>query len=276
MASLYKDPQKRHLRHSSFLTYAGVRRTLRTGVRDQPGGGAYPVWHVDNLLAARRAAVPLPAATAEWLGRIDAEFRAKLETLGLAEPRAERRVPTLGELIDEFLENRKPQVKPQTLPILHCVVRRLLTCLPENTPIDQITPADADRGASSVQRASWRSPQRTDTSQRCGLFSTSPASGSTSPKTRSGTSEGCSVIGDSKRRAIHPDKASAATSGKNPRPRVATGHCAGSLVRLEDTVGNSRNCDGGTYSGKRTASLSAHRKPSTMQARASVCPNFSP
>ena len=79
------------------------------------------------------------------LGRVDAQFRGKLEALGLVEPRAERRVPTLGQLIDEFLENRKPQVKPQTLPILHCVVRRVLTCLPENTPIDQITPADADK-----------------------------------------------------------------------------------------------------------------------------------
>jgi integrase len=51
----------------------------------------------------------------------------------------------LGELIDEFLENRKAQVKPQTLEVLHQVIRRLLTCLQTDTPIDQITPADADK-----------------------------------------------------------------------------------------------------------------------------------
>jgi integrase len=143
MASLYKDPRSGTY-VIQFFDLEGIRRTLRTGVTDRQGA-EHIRWHIDNLLAARRAAIPLPAATAEWLGRIDAHFRAKLETLGLVEPRAERCVPTLGQLIDEFLENRKAQVKPQSLPILHCVVRRLLTCLPENTPIDQITPADADK-----------------------------------------------------------------------------------------------------------------------------------
>jgi integrase len=143
MATLYKDPRSGTY-VIQFFDHEGIRRTLRTGVTDRQGA-EHIRWHIDNLLAARRAAIPLPAATAEWLGRIDAQFRAKLETLGLAEPRAERRVPTLGQLIDEFIEYQKPRVKAPTLDVLHYVVKRLLTCLPENTPIDQITPADADR-----------------------------------------------------------------------------------------------------------------------------------
>ena len=143
MASLYKDPRSGTY-VIQFFDLEGIRRTLRTGVRDKQGA-EHILWHIDNLLAARRAGIPAPAATTEWLGRIDAQFRAKLETLGLVEPRAERRVPTLGQLIDEFIEHQKPRVKAPTLDILHYAVKRLLTCLPENTPIDQITPADADK-----------------------------------------------------------------------------------------------------------------------------------
>jgi integrase len=68
-----------------------------------------------------------------------------LETLGLVEPRAEQRVPTLGQLIDEFIEHQKPRVKAPTLAVLHYVVKRLLTCLRADTPVNQITPADADK-----------------------------------------------------------------------------------------------------------------------------------
>jgi hypothetical protein len=109
MASLYKDPRSGTY-VIQFFDHEGIRRTLRTGVTDRQGA-EHIRWHIDNLLAAKRAAIPLPAATAEWLGRIDAQFRAKLETLGLVEPRAERRVPTLGQLIDEFIEYQKPRVK---------------------------------------------------------------------------------------------------------------------------------------------------------------------
>jgi integrase len=143
MATLYKDPRSGTY-VIQFFDLEGIRRTLRTGVTDRQGA-EHIRWHIDNLLAARRAAIPLPAATADWLGRIDAQFRGKLEALGLVEPRAERRVPTLRQLIDEFTEYQKPRVKAPTLDVLHYVVKRLLTCLPEDTPIDQITPADADR-----------------------------------------------------------------------------------------------------------------------------------
>jgi integrase len=143
MASLYKDPRSGTY-VIQFFDHEGIRRTLRTGVTDRQGAEHIRL-HVDNLLAAKRAAVPLPTATAEWLGRIDAQFRGKLEALGLVEPRAERRVPTLGQLIDEFIEYQKPRVKTPTLTVLHYVVKRLLTCLRADTPVNQITPADADR-----------------------------------------------------------------------------------------------------------------------------------
>jgi integrase len=143
MATLYKDPRSGTY-VIQFFDHEGIRRTLRTGVTDRQGAEHIRL-HVDNLLAAKRAAIPLPTATADWLGRIDAQFRAKLETLGLVEPRAERRVPTLGQLINEFVEHQKPRVKPQTLAMLHNVVRRLLTCLPADRPIDQIAPTDADK-----------------------------------------------------------------------------------------------------------------------------------
>jgi hypothetical protein len=143
MASLYKD-----LRSGTyviqFFDHEGVRRTLQTGVTDRQGAEHIRL-HIDNQLAAKRAGIPAPAATAERLGRIDAQFRAKLEALGLVEPRAERRVPTLGQLIDEYVEHRKPRVKAPTLAVLHYVLRRLLTCLQADTPIDRIAPGDADK-----------------------------------------------------------------------------------------------------------------------------------
>jgi integrase len=143
MATLYKDPRSGTY-VIQFFDLEGIRRTLRTGVTDRQGA-EHIRWHIDNLLAARRAGIPAPAATAEWLGRIDAQFRGKLEALGLVEPRAERRVPTLRGLIDEFIEYQKPRVKPQTLKVLHQATRRLLTCLKADTPIDRIAPGDADK-----------------------------------------------------------------------------------------------------------------------------------
>jgi hypothetical protein len=81
MATLYKDPRSGTY-VIQFFDHEGIRRTLRTGVTDRQGAEHIRL-HVDNLLASKRAAIPLPAATAEWLGRIDAQFRGKLEALGL-------------------------------------------------------------------------------------------------------------------------------------------------------------------------------------------------
>jgi hypothetical protein len=158
MATLYKDPRSGTY-VIQFFDHEGIRRTLRTGVTDRQGAEHIRL-HVDNLLAAKRAAIPLPAATAEWLGRIDAQFRAKLETLGLVEPRAERRVPTLGQLIDEFIEYQKPRVKPQTLKVLYQATRRLLTCLQADTPIDQHYPRGRRQGLPGHLRANSRSQPR--------------------------------------------------------------------------------------------------------------------
>jgi integrase len=78
------------------------------------------------------------------------------------EPRAERRVPTLGQLIDEFIEYQKPRVKAADAECCITHVRRLLTCLPADTPIDQIAPGDADKVYQEF-KASWRSQRQTST-----------------------------------------------------------------------------------------------------------------
>jgi integrase len=217
MATLYKD-QRSGTYVIQFFDLAGIRRTLRTGVTDRQGAEHIRL-HVDNLLAAKRAAIPLPAATAEWLGRVDAQFRGKLETLGLVEPRAERRVPTLGQLIDEFIEYQKPRVKPQTLAMLHNVVGRLLTCLPADRPIDQIAPKDADKVYQECRSQLAQSTANKHVAIVRSIFNFA-CEREYIAKNPFRHIRGLRVIGDSKRKQYIPTKRVRQLLGKIPDPEL--------------------------------------------------------
>jgi integrase len=217
MASLYKDPRSGTY-VIQFFDHEGIRRTLRTGVTDRQGA-EHIRWHIDNLLAAKRAAIPLPAATAEWLGRIDAQFRAKLETLGLVEPRAERCVPTLGQLIDEFIEYQKPRVKPQTLKVFYQATRRLLTCLQADTPIDRIAPGDADKVYQEFKSQLAQSTANKHVAIVRSIFNFA-CEREYIAKNPFRHIRGLQVIGDSKRRQYIPTKQVRQLLGKIPDPEL--------------------------------------------------------
>jgi integrase len=95
---------------------------------------------------------PLPNATAEWVASAGERLRSKLEAWGLIEPQVKRRVPTLGELVSEYLELRKPQVAPNSYRVLERAARWLTSILAPNTLLDQITRADAHRVYAEFRR----------------------------------------------------------------------------------------------------------------------------
>jgi integrase len=144
MASILKDP-KSGIYRIDFFDHHGIRRALRLpGVRDRKTA-EHIALHVRELVAAKTTATPLPLATAKWLDSLPERIYRKLEAWDLAEPRQRQRTPTLGEFIAEHLQLRAAEVKPSTHIILRQAARWLLRLVDPNTPLDRISPADADR-----------------------------------------------------------------------------------------------------------------------------------
>ncbi len=144
MASIVKD-RKSGTYRIDFFDHHGIRRTLRwLGVRDRKTA-EHVALHVDELVAAKTTATPLPLATAKWLDSVPERIYGKLEAWELAEPRQHKRIPTLGEFIAEHLQLRAAEVKPSTHIILRQAARWLLRSVHPSTPLDRISPADADR-----------------------------------------------------------------------------------------------------------------------------------
>jgi hypothetical protein len=114
MASIVKERKKQGYRYRiDFTDHTGQRRALRLGVSDRKYAEGVRA-HIEKIVEAKITGQPLPKATAEWVASVGEPIRSKLESWDLIEPQAKRRVPTLGELVSEYLELRKPQVKPGT------------------------------------------------------------------------------------------------------------------------------------------------------------------
>jgi len=101
MASIGRDPNggKRIL----FVDDDGTRRTIRLGKVSIKLAETIK-HHVETMLACRRAGVPLPAATATWLGSIDNVLHERLAKAGLV-PR--RQNETLGAFLTSWLQSRR-------------------------------------------------------------------------------------------------------------------------------------------------------------------------
>lgn len=100
MASIGRDPNggKRIL----FVDDDGRRRTIHLGKMSVKLAETVK-HHVETVLACRRAGVPLPAATATWLGGTDDVLHDRLARAGLV-PR--RQNETLGEFLADWLQSR--------------------------------------------------------------------------------------------------------------------------------------------------------------------------
>lgn len=112
MSSVYKQG-------NTYVLRVGVghaRQVRRLG--DLTREGAKTVaHHVRQIERSRKAAVPLPAATAVWLREISDDLHAKLAGLGLVEPSNRPDdggiSMTIGRLWDDFFE-RRPDLKKWT------------------------------------------------------------------------------------------------------------------------------------------------------------------
>jgi integrase len=153
MASIVKERKKQGYRYRiDFTDHTGQRRALRLGVSDRKYAEGVRA-HIEKIVEAKITGQPLPKATAEWVASVGEPIRSKLESWDLIEPQVKRRVPTLGELVSEYLELRKPQVKPGTYESLEYAARSLTAVLSPNTPLDQITPVDAHRVYAEFRKA---------------------------------------------------------------------------------------------------------------------------
>jgi len=83
MASISKDSKGYRVR---FVDVAGDQRTLRPGKGTTKVAAEQVGRHVDSLVASQMAGGPIDRQTADWLGRIGATLRTKLERAGLVEP----------------------------------------------------------------------------------------------------------------------------------------------------------------------------------------------
>jgi integrase len=153
MASIVKERKKQGYRYRiDFTDHTGQRRALRLGVSDRKYAEGVRA-HIEKIVEAKITGQPLPKATAEWVASVGEPVRSKLESWDLIEPQVKRRVPTLGELVSEYLELRKPQVKPGTYKPLKYAVRSLTAVLSPDTPLNQITPVDAHRVYAEFRKA---------------------------------------------------------------------------------------------------------------------------
>ncbi|GAB4127875.1 MAG: hypothetical protein Kow0040_01950 [Thermogutta sp.] len=139
MASLAKDGSGWRI---VFTDPDGRRKTLRLGRVDKKAGESIR-GHVEALLAAQTAGVPVRQETAVWLGRIGKTLRDRLVRVGLAEAQERAAAPTLGDWIRDYIERRKT-VKQGTKTTWRNTERNLVTFFGESRRIDSITPADAD------------------------------------------------------------------------------------------------------------------------------------
>jgi hypothetical protein len=133
MASIVKERKKQGYRYRiDFTDHTGQRRALRLGVSDRKYAEGVRA-HIEKIVEAKITGQPLPKATAEWVASVGEPIRSKLESWDLIEPQAKRRIPTLGELVSEYLELRKPQVKPGTYEFIELAARSLTAVLSPHT-----------------------------------------------------------------------------------------------------------------------------------------------
>jgi hypothetical protein len=99
------------------------------------------------VIAKRHGSVP-HADAVRWLGSIDDVLYARVVAKGLCQPRVGAAVVTLKELLDRF--DAASSVKAGTRTTYSQAVGMLREHLGDATPIDSITPADADQWRKAI------------------------------------------------------------------------------------------------------------------------------
>ena len=149
MASIAKDNRGWRI---LFTAPDGARKTLRLGRIDKKAADSIRC-HVEALLVAKVAGVPVRAETAVWLANIGATLRERLVRCGLVEP---ARAMTLGEFLAEFFQSRASDYKPASRIAWGQVGKALVAFFGADCPLPAVTPDKADAFRQSMVAAGLR------------------------------------------------------------------------------------------------------------------------
>jgi integrase len=90
--------------------------------------------HVDEILAAQTADLPIPRPTSQWLRQIPADLRAKLRSITGASR-------TVSEAVDEYLDARNADLAQSTIATLSASLSKLTAAIGKSL-IANVTPAE--------------------------------------------------------------------------------------------------------------------------------------
>ena len=137
MASVTTDQKGK--KRLQFKAPDGKRRTIHLGqvtkkVADQVR------YHVEEVIAARTANVPLSASTSRWVATLSGNMRDRLAACGLIEKPKDI---TLGEWIDQYIDGRT-SLKPGTVRNLQRNANLLIEFFGADQELRTINSGDAD------------------------------------------------------------------------------------------------------------------------------------
>jgi len=141
MASIVKlGKGKQPPRAIDFTGLEGKRCRLRIG-KVQAAEAKDFKRGVERLLNARRLNQSPDGETIRWLRDVDVTIRERMARFGLCKPR--KTVPTLGELITNFVANKKLELKPASVRRIEDSMALLKLHMGSETKSNKITPAVA-------------------------------------------------------------------------------------------------------------------------------------
>ncbi|MBM3978691.1 MAG: site-specific integrase [Planctomycetes bacterium] len=140
MASVISDPNGR--KRIQFVNADDQRKTIRLGVISLAGAESI-ARHVEELLAAKNGALPIPARTALWLSEIGEKLRDKLVKVELVAPREPVKVVTVAGLVAEY-KTARTDVKRGTAINLDQAGKALVAYFGEAKTVPDVNEADAD------------------------------------------------------------------------------------------------------------------------------------
>ena len=106
--------------------------------------------HIEELMRAKQTRHPVDARTVAWLTGISDDLHGRLSDYGLCLPRA---TGTLGGLLRLVLEERKADLKAESLRRLQQTADKLISTLGDGRVLHTITPADAAHWRAELTRA---------------------------------------------------------------------------------------------------------------------------
>ncbi len=139
MASIGKD-QHGAIRILFFDAH-GRRRSIRPGKINSKLANELKL-KIEHLNALVSAQLPMDSDTARWVAHIGDDLAHKLAQVGLIPARQSTR---LGPFLEQYLQQRQLNSKPNTLANLQQVAKHLLQLYGANTALSSITPQEAQR-----------------------------------------------------------------------------------------------------------------------------------